>query len=629
MSSINPSNMSSIKSINWSKLLKSGDRIFVGSSAAVPQALVSHLIENSRNLHDIEVVHALTMGENAWAKREHCDLFKVNALFIGPGIREAVAAGYADYTPCFMSEIPGLFQDQVLPLDAALIMVSPPDKYGFCSLGISVDVVSAAWRSARRVVAQINPSMPSTCGHSYIHLSEIDAWIEEDQPLFELPTRKMDQVTEQIAQYTSMLIEDGSTLHLGIGRIPDTVLHYLGNHKDLGIHSEMISDGIVDLMMKGVINNRKKTFHKGKAITTFCMGSRRLYDFVDGNPHVEFFPSEHVNAPVNIARNDNMVSINGAIEVDLTGQVVADSVGYRFYSGIGGQVDFIRGAAMSKGGKPIIALPSTACNGTVSRIVPYITEGGGVVTSRGDVHYVVTEFGIATLRGKSIRERALELIQVAHPDFREQLLSELHKHYRVPGYQVQKPISVPELGRLEVKKLDLNGEKYYLRPLHPADERILQEFFYSHHKDTLLMRYSHRPKQMSREKACSLVAVDQTRDLALCIVQRTGHKEEIEAVGRYYLIENRKSAEAAFVVREVHRGKGMATALLKQMIAIAGQRGLETINAYVRMENKPMLHVFEHHHFVRKPTDTPREAYLELDMRAHQGGLENRQAVAG
>ncbi|MCP3866869.1 MAG: GNAT family N-acetyltransferase [Gammaproteobacteria bacterium] len=621
--------MSSIKSINWKKLLKSGDRIFIGSSAAVPDALVNHLIENAHDLHDIEVVHALTMGENAWAKREHSDLFKINALFIGPGIREAIAAGYADYTPCFISEIPGLFQDQILPLDAALIMVSPPDKYGFCSLGISVDVVSAAWRSARKVVAQINPSMPSTSGHSYIHMSEIDAWIEEEQPLFELPVRKMDQVTERIAQYVSMLVEDGSTLHLGVGKIPSTVLRYLGSHKDLGIHSEMVSDGIVDLMMKGVINNRKKTFHKGKAITTFCMGSRRLYDFVDRNPHVEFFPSEHVNAPSNIARNDNMVSINGAIEVDLTGQVVADSVGYRFYSGIGGQVDFIRGAAMSKGGRPIIALPSTALDGTVSRIVPYVTEGGGVVTSRGDVHYVVTEFGIATLRGKSIRERALELIQVAHPDFREQLLAEVRKHYWVPEYQVQKPVSVPELGKLEVKKLKLGDERYYMRPLHPSDERLLQEFFYSHHKETLLMRYSHHPKQMTREKACSLVAVDQTRDLALCIVQRKGHKEEIEAVGRYYLIEKQKSAEAAFVVREAHHGKGMAKALLKQLIEIAAQRGLESMNAYVRAENKPMLRVFEHHHFVRKPTDTPREVYLELDMEAYQIAMGNPQLAAG
>ena len=620
------SNMSSNTLIDWKSLLKSGDRIFIGSNAAVPNALIGDLISNAGDLHDIEVVHVLTMGENAWARREYSDLFKINALFIGPGIRDAVAAGYADYTPCFISEIPGLFQGRILPLDAALIMVSPPDRYGFCSLGISVDVVSAAWRSAKRVIAQINPSMPSTCGHSFIHINEIDAWIEQDEPLFQLIPPEMDQVTERIAQYVSMLVEDGSTLHLGIGRLPDAVLRYLGNHKDLGIHSEMLSDGIVDLMTNGVINNRKKTFHKGKAITSFCMGTQRLYDFVNKNPHIEFFPSEHVNAPGNIARNDHMVSINGAIEVDLTGQVVADSLGYRFYSGIGGQVDFIRGAAMSKGGKPIIALPSTAKNGTVSKIVPCLTEGGGVVTSRGDIHYVVTEWGIATLRGKSIRERALELIQVAHPDFRDALLREVRKHYWVPEYQKQKPTTVTELDGIELRKLQFAGESYQLRPLHPADERSLQEFFYSHNKETLLMRYSHHPKQMSRERASALVAVDQGRDLAFCLVKRNGPKEEIEAVGRFYFMEQNNSAEVAFVVREIHQGKGMAKYLLGEMIKVGRKRGIRTMYAYVRMENRPMLRVFAFHNFIRRPGESAQEVILELDIQAEQPAGE--QSVA-
>ena len=610
-------------SLDWNSLLHSGNRIFIGSNAAVPNGLINNLIENSRNLHDIEVVHIFAMGENVWARKEHRDLFKINSLFISPGIRDAVADGYADYTPCFLSEIPSLFQEQILSLDAALVTLSPPDEYGYCSMGTSVDIVSAAIRSAKKVIAQINPSMPRTCGHSFIHINEVDAWMEMDEPVPELNLPEIDPITEQIGQYVSMLIEDGATLQLGIGKIPDAVLKYLGNHHDLGVYTEMMSDGVMNLMKKGVINNRKKTFHHGKTITTFCMGTRELYDFVDANPHIEFHPSEHVNAPANIARNDNMVSINSAIEVDLTGQVVADSVGYRFYSGIGGQVDFIRGSAMSRGGKPIIALPSTARYGSISKIVPFITEGGGVVTSRGDVHYVVTEYGIATLRGKSIRERALELIQVAHPSFRDQLLSEVRKHYWVPGYQKQKPLPVPELGTVEVKKIKFDGVKYNLRPLHPADERLLQEFFYSHNRETLMMRYSHHPKQMSREKASTLVAVNQTQDLALCIVKRNGPKEEIEAVGRYYYIEQNNSAEAAFVVRECHQGKGMAKALLDQMIAVAKQRNLSTMSAYVRAENKPMLKVFERHHFVRLPSETPREVYLELDLRAD----EEKQAM--
>ena len=394
------------------------------------------------------------------------------------------------------------------------------------------------------------------------------------------------------------------------------VLHYLGSHKDLGVHSEMVSDGIIDLIAKGVINNSKKTFHKGKTITTFCMGTRRLYDFVDSNPHIEFYPSEHVNFPARIARNDNMVSINGAIEVDLTGQVVADSLGYRFYSGIGGQVDFIRGAAMSKGGIPIIALPSTAKNGTVSRIVPYITEGSGVVTSRGDVHYVVTEWGIATLRGKSIRERALELIQVAHPDFRDHLLQEVRKHYWVPEYQHQRPTTVPELG-IEVKKLQFAGEKYEQRPLHPADERLLQEFFYSHNKETLLLRYSYHPKQMTREKASTLVGVDQERDLALSLFRRSGPREKIVAVGRFYFLEQGNSAEVAFIVREELQGKGMAKHLLGEMMQIAQARGIATMQAYVRAENRPMLRVFDYHGFKRKPSESPREVILERDLKEH------------
>ena len=618
--------MSSSSTLNWRQLVESGDRIFIGSYAAVPNALIKNLIENAKDLHDIEAVHILTTGDNLWTRKEYSDLFKVNSLFIGQGSREAVAQGYADYTPCFQSEIPGLFEDGILPLDVALVMVSPPDEYGYCSFGVSVDIVSAACRNARRVVAQINPSMPRTSGHSYLHIDRIDAWIEHEEPLYELPATPIDRVTEQIGQYVSMLIEDGSTLQFGLGKMPNAVLRYLGNHKDLGVHSEMVGDGIIDLMKRGVINNSRKSFHKGKTITSFCMGSRQLYDFVDKNPHIEFYPTEHVNSPMHIARNDNMVSINSAIEVDLTGQVVSDSLGYNFYSGIGGQVDFIRGASMSRGGKPIIALASTARNGTVSKIVPYITEGGGVVTSRGDVHYVVTEWGIASLRGKSIRERALELIQVAHPDFRDALLREVRKHYWVPAYQNQKPTSVAELGGIEERKQQFAGESYVLRPLHPADERLLQEFFYSHNKETLLMRYSHHPKQMSREKASALVAVDQARDLAFCLVKRNGPREEIEAVGRYYFVAQNNSAEAAFVVREIHQGKGMAKFLLGEMIEIARKRGVKRMYAYVRAENKPMLRVFAFHNFVRKPNESPREVFLELDIQAVQPSGE--QAVA-
>ncbi|WP_206484093.1 bifunctional acetyl-CoA hydrolase/transferase family protein/GNAT family N-acetyltransferase [Thalassotalea sp. G2M2-11] len=603
------------KEVLWSDYLKSGNRIFIGSNAAVPNALIQNLIDNSALLHDIETVHILTFSDNVWAEAQHKELFKVNSFFIGgKNIREAVAEGRADYTPCFISEIPTLFRENILPLDAALIMVSPPDKYGYCSLGVSVDVVASAVKSAKYVIAQINPQMPSTNGHSFIHVNQVHAWFEAEQTLPEIPEPELDPVSERIGQYTALLVENGATIQIGIGKIPAAVLRYLANHKDLGVHSEMISDGIVDLMESGVINNRRKTFHKGKTVVSFCIGTQRLYDFVDKNQHVEFYPSEHINSPVNIAKNDNMVSINSAIEVDLTGQVVSDSIGYQFYSGIGGQVDFIRGAWLSKGGKPVIALPSTTKDGKISRIVAHITEGGGVVTSRGHVAYVVTEYGIANLIGKSIRERALELIRIAHPKFREQLLKDVRKNYWVPEYQDNTPTSVPELGAIELKTFTFKGEQYILRPLGPADERKLQEFFYSHTKETLIMRYNHHATQMTREKSCNLVSVNQHKDLALCFTQRDHLGEVIQAVGRYYYIEATNAAEVAFVISEGQRSKGMATTLLLQMIKIARKRQVAKLVACVRRDNAPMLKVFENAGFVRAYSEELDEVALTLTL---------------
>ena len=604
-----------VEKINWPQQLHSGCRAFVGSNAAVPSALMDDLIANHGELYDIELVHLLTLSDCPWASPKNRALFKVNSMFIGPGVREEINLGYADYTPCFLSEVPSLFKDGVLPLDVALVMVSPPDELGYCSFGVTVDVVSSAVKSATKVIAQINPNMPRTSGHSFIHMDEIDCAmvIATDLPTVAVP--ELDKVTEQIGQYVATLIHDGDTLQMGIGKIPDATLRYLGNHKDLGIHTEMFSDGVIDLIEKGVINNRKKTFHRGKTVTSFCMGTQRLYDFVDNNPHVEFYPSEHVNAPANIARNDNMVSINSAIEVDLTGQVVSDSVGYVLYSGIGGQVDFIRGAAMSNGGRPIIALPSTAKSGTVSKIVPFVSEGAGVVTSRGDVHYVVTEYGVASLRGKSIRERALELIRIAHPKFREGLLQQVREHYRVPEYQIQQPVDVPEFGDVKFKQLTLGDTHCHLRPLTGADERHLQEFFYSHNKNTLTMRYNYQPTRMSRETSASLVAVDQGVDLALCIVNADSKGEEILAVGRYYYIACNNEAEVAFVVREAYQGKGMASVLLEWMITIARKRGLNALTAVVRPDNQAMKKVLEHHDFSIRNRDEDGELILALNLK--------------
>ncbi|MBF0095822.1 MAG: GNAT family N-acetyltransferase [Magnetococcales bacterium] len=587
----------------WKQFVKPGDRIFIGSGPGCPHALVRSLLDrvHSKHFYDLELVHILTLGESPWLDPRYRDSVRVNALFLGEETRKAVQKGEADYTPCFLSEVPSLFTRGILPIDVALVQLSPPDADGYCSLGVTVDIVRSAIESARYVIAQINPNMPRTQGNSRISMDEVDAYMEIPAPITELPKAKLTKETKRIGQYVAMLVEDGATLQMGIGKIPDAVLRALRHHKNLGVHTEMFSDGLMELMQSGVVDNSRKTIHTGKTVTTFCMGSKALYDFVNDNPLIEFYTSDYVNNPATIAQHEHMVAINSALEVDLSGQVVSDSIGNRFYSGIGGQVDFIRGAARSPHGRPIIALPSVTNQGK-SRIVPVIAEGAGVVTSRGDVHYVVTEYGIATLRGRSIRERALELIQVAHPDHREMLLQQVRKSYWVPAYQKMAPAPVKGLGDVPVKKFKAkDGLHYFLRPLQPSDERRLQEFFYSHDKETLLLRYHYVPTRMSREGAYSLVNIDQNQDLALCISSRQGPREEIQAVGRYYRMPETATAELAFVVREEKRGQGFGRFLLRRIIRMAKARKLEKLLAVVYADNQPMLTLLEHTGFTVVP----------------------------
>lgn len=408
------------------KLIRSGMRIYLGGGAGVPQVLERTLVQRAGDLREVEVVHVLTFAGGEYLAREHAPSFRHRGLFLGENARQAVCEGRADVNPIFLSEIPALFRAQPpteasLPLDIALIQVSPPDEHGFCSFGVEVGVTKPAAHAAKKVIAEVNQQMPRVHGDSFIHLNKIDALVEVDYGLPQVPQGKFGEAQNRIGECIAELIPDGATLQLGIGSIPDAVLFHLKHKRDLGIHTELFSDGVIDLVERGVITNDKKTLHPGKMVAGFLFGSQSLYDFVNDNAIVELHPSDYVNDPFIIAQNDNMISINSAIEVDLTGQVCADSIGPQFYSGIGGQVDFVRGAARSRGGKPIIALPSTAKNDQISRIVPQLKPGAGVVTSRGDVHYVVTEYGIAYLHGKSIRERAQALIQIAHPRFREDL----------------------------------------------------------------------------------------------------------------------------------------------------------------------------------------------------------------
>jgi 4-hydroxybutyrate CoA-transferase len=400
--------------------IRSGERVFIGSGAAEPERLVEAMTARHEQLRNVEVYSILTLGGAPYVAPQHAASFRHVAFFIGHNTREAVQAGRADFMPIFLSEIPALFRERI-PIDWALISVSAPDKHGYCTVGVAADVVVAAARNAKHVVAEINPNMPRTWGDTLIHVSELHAAVRVETPIPELPIDPIDDVSRQIGERVAALVHDGDCLQLGIGSIPNAVLSALRGHHRLGVHTEMLSDGIVDLVEAGAIDCTAKNYRTHKAICSFVMGSRRLYDFVDDNPFVEIYGSDFVNDPFIIARNDNMVSINSAIQIDLTGQVCADSMGGKPYSGIGGQVDFIRGAARSRGGRAIIALPSTAKRGEVSRIVSALRPGAGVVTSRGDVRFVVTEHGVADLYAKPISQRARSLIAIAEPRFRDRL----------------------------------------------------------------------------------------------------------------------------------------------------------------------------------------------------------------
>ncbi len=401
--------------------VRSGYRVWIEPGCATPVPLVEALVDRGPELRDVEVVHMMTLGEARYTRPEFEGHFRHNGLFMGPNVREAVQQGRADYTPIFLSEIEDLFTSGAMPLDVVLMQVTPPDQHGFVSLGTSVDCTLTAARCARHVIAEVNPRMPRTFGDSFLHVSKISAFVETSRPLVELHPEPSSDLQRRIARNVASLIPDGATLQVGIGGIPEAVLSCLGDRRDLGIHSEMCSDGVIPLIEAGVMTGDRKTLHRGKLVVGFVLGTERLFSFVNENPIFEFHPIRHTNDPFVVAQHDRMVAINSAMEVDVTGQVCSDSLGTKPYSGFGGQTDFIRGAARSKGGIPIIALPSTAKDGALSRIVPTLSPGAGVVTSRGDVHYVVTEHGIAHLHGKTLRQRAEALIAIADPKFQDEL----------------------------------------------------------------------------------------------------------------------------------------------------------------------------------------------------------------
>ena len=408
--------------------IKSGDRVVLEHACGEPAYLVDKMVENAAAYRDVEIVHMVAMGKGAYCAPEQAGHFRHNSLFVGGSTRKAAESGQGDFTPCFFFEIPRLFHT-TLPVDVALVSVTPPDGEGRVSLGVSCDYTLEAVKAAKTVIAQVNPAMPYTYGGTQIPVEDIDVFVEHEQPVIELPQGRIGEVEKAIGQNCAGLIPDGATLQLGIGAIPDAVLLFLKDKKDLGIHSEMFSDGVVELAEAGVITNAKKTLKPGKFVATFLMGTRRLYDFVDKNPDVEMQPVDYVNNPYVIARNDNLISINSCVQIDLMGQVASESVGLKQISGAGGQVDFVRGASASRGGVSIMAFPSTAAKGAVSKIVPFLDHGSAVTTCRCDVDYAVTEYGVAHLKGETLRARARNLIAIAHPDFRAPLVEEFEKRF--------------------------------------------------------------------------------------------------------------------------------------------------------------------------------------------------------
>jgi len=575
-----------------------GDTIFIGSACAEPQHLVQGLIRyvksNPKAFFDAEVLHVRTLGVAPYATEKFKQNFRLNSFFIGDSTREAVNSGLADYTPIFLSQVPDLFARGLVRIDVALIQTSPPDFHGYMSLGLSVDIVKAAVEKASVVVAQVNAKMPRIHGDAFIHIDDIDFVVPCDEELLEYSPGADTEIAQRIGKYVARLIEDGDTIQVGYGSIPDAILANLSEKKHLGVHTELISDGIVELLKKGVIDNTRKNLNRGKTVATFCMGNRATYDYLHDNPSIEFRTIDYTNDPLVIAQHDSMTAINSALEIDLTGQATAESIGRTFHSGVGGQADFMRGAVLSKGGKTILALQSTASGDVVSRIVPALKEGAGATLIRGDIHYVVTEYGIAYLHGKNIRERAMELIAIAHPKFRPALIAEAKKAGLIYPDQAFIPGErglYPE--HLETYRTTKSGLNIFFRPVKISDEPLLKDFFYSLSDDAMYRRFISYRKDMPHERLQDFVIIDYTNQVEILAVTGESENEEIIGAGQYAIDEQTHTAEVAFAVRDKYHNEGMGTELLTYLTYLAKRQGLLGFTAEVLVENKPMLHVFE------------------------------------
>jgi len=581
--------------------VKSGNRVFLGTGCGEPVVLVEALVKKSKKLADVEIVELLTKGNAPYVDRKYADIFKVNSFFIGKNVRDLYQEGRGDYTPILMFDIPALLRSGKLPLDVALIQVSPPDKRGKMSLGISVDIVKSATENASLVIAQVNSQMPWTRGDSLIDIYDLDILVPADVDLIERDQHASPEITQNIAALVAALVPDGSTIQFGLGstpgygRLPLAVAPFLKDKKDLGVHTELISDEIMELMEAGVITGKYKAVDRGKVIGSFCMGSRKLYDYVDDNPVFSFRPTEYVNDANVIGKHNNMIAINMALEVDLTGQINSDSEGGNFYSGIGGQVDFNRGAARSSGGRPIIMLPSVNTSGQ-SRIVARLSPGSGVVISRGTVHYVVTEYGSAYLHGKSVQDRTLALISIAHPEHRAQLLKEAvkAKYIREEFADVEGKFVVASQSYMKTKHLLKDGTEINFRPIHPTDEPRVRDLLYDLSQETIYYRFMSHLERFGQRQIQNFVYIDHRQDVAIVGILPEAYGDEIIAVGRYYLDESTNRAEVAFVIRDEWQNKGLGSFVFKHLVNIAKANGITGFTAEVLRNNNRMQAIFNH-----------------------------------
>ncbi len=570
-----------------------GKTVFIGTAAGEPQTLVRELTARATEMADNEVIQALSLFLSPGNQTVPKSGLRLNALFVGPEVRSVVQAGRADYTPANLSEIADLLENDLIHVDYALIQVAPPDENGNCSLGVSVDITKSAAKMAETVIAQVNPLMPVTGGDSMLHVSEIDAFVHQEEPLleWERPKEAAPEEVQQIGRHVAALVEDGSTIQIGYGAVPDAVLPALMGKKDIGVHTEMFSDGLVDLIEKGVVTGSKKTLHRGKVVASFVLGSRKLYDYINRNDTFEFFPSSYTNAPCIVAKNKRMVAINSALSVDLTGQVCADQLEQNFYSGIGGQADFMRGASMSKGGKSIIAMPSTAQGGSVSKIAPFFPPGSAVTVNRCDVHYVVTEYGIAELRGRTIELRALELIGVAHPKFRTMLLEEAKRL----GYVRRERSAAPYAGKQYPAEAQLitriKGTGVRIRPLKPSDEDMLKEMFYSLSEESVYERFLSYEKMMPDEVR-NLVRLNYDTTMAFVALIRKEGRCEIIGICAYDEDVATGLAEFSLAVRDDFQNVGLGTQMFRLLVDYARDSGVKGFTAEILSTNIRMLDIF-------------------------------------